>query len=314
MTCKVCGNSQDNKAHIAREMLFGLQDEFTYIECSQCGCLQLAEIPPDMERYYPANYYSFTKPGSLRSYLKRQQSSYIHNKLNVIGAFLSYLYGPENAVLSVVRLDVSKDAKILDIGCGGGDLLLNLRRIGFNSLTGVDPYLPSETKINGIHLLKRELYDLDSDFDVVMLHHVFEHMADPASVLEHLSRILAPGGTVILRIPVSGCFAWRRYGVNWVSMDPPRHFFLHTEKSLAILTEAAGLRISETVYDSTLFQFIGSEQYSRNISLEDKRSYMKNPFRSIFSINDIRSFKQQARQLNQNRDGDSACFYLRKTH
>jgi len=31
-----------------REMMYGFRDEFIYIECSECGCLQIAEIPEDI--------------------------------------------------------------------------------------------------------------------------------------------------------------------------------------------------------------------------------------------------------------------------
>ena len=35
--CKICGNTDGNKIHAAREMLFGYREEFKYIECSKCG-------------------------------------------------------------------------------------------------------------------------------------------------------------------------------------------------------------------------------------------------------------------------------------
>ena len=45
MICKVCGNSEDNKSFQIREMMFGYRDEFTYFECSKCGCIEIAKIP-----------------------------------------------------------------------------------------------------------------------------------------------------------------------------------------------------------------------------------------------------------------------------
>lgn len=312
MTCKICGSSDPGKTHIAREMMLGLRDEFTYLECAECGCLQLIDVPPDMARYYPENYYSYAKGNSLGAFVRGQRAAYARNGLNPIGALMSYLYGPDRALESIARLPLAKDASILDVGCGSGGLLLNLRRLGFTNLTGTDPFLPADQEPNGIRLLKGEVFAVRGEFDVVMLHHAFEHMSEPGSVLEQVSRILRPDGVVILRTPVSDSDAWQDFGVNWHQLDAPRHLIVHSVKSLSILAAAAGLAISEVVYDSTLLQFIVSEEYQRGISQADQRSYTHNPFRSIFSLSQIRSFRERAHRLNETKRGDSACFYLRK--
>ena len=314
MLCKICGNVEQNKLHVAREMMFGFKDEFNYVECVQCGCLQLAAIPKDMTKYYPATYYSYATPGNLGSILRRQRASYAQNRLNLLGGVVAYLFGADNALHSIARLKLSKNARILDVGCGSGGLLSNLRRMGYENLTGLDPFLPSDTEARGMRLLKKELIELEGEFDAIMLHHTFEHMEEPAQVLKQLNRLLSSGGTIILRIPLCDSYAWKHYGVNWYQLDAPRHFFLHTIASMAILAKEANLCIARTIYDSTLLQFIGSEQYMRGISQEDQRSYIKNPFRSIFTVNDIRSFHCRALQLNKDNKGDSACFYLRKIH
>ena len=79
-----------------------------------------------------------------------------------------------------------------------------------------------------------------------------------------------------------------------------------------MLAEKAQLVISETTYDSTLLQFVISEEYVRNIAQADKKSYVNNPLNSIFSLRDVRDFRRQSHELNRNHNGDSACFYLRK--
>ena len=312
MNCKICGNAGPGKNHSAREMMLGLRDEFTYFECAGCGCLQLIDVPQDMARYYPENYYSYAKGQSLGAFVRGQRAAYARNGLNPLGALMSYLYGPDRALESIARLSLNKDASILDVGCGSGGLLLNLKRAGYTNLTGTDPFLPADMETNGIRLLKGDVFEVEGEFDVVMLHHAFEHMSEPERVLKHLNRILRPGGVVILRTPVSDGDAWKEYGVNWHQLDAPRHLMVHTVRSMNILADAAGLTISEIVYDSTLLQFIVSEEYLKGISQADSRSYTHNPFRSIFSWREIRSFRERARQLNETKRGDSACFYLRK--
>lgn len=56
--CAICGNHEENKRHVAREMMFGYRDEFEYLECSACGRLQNVSVPEGLERYYGDNYYS----------------------------------------------------------------------------------------------------------------------------------------------------------------------------------------------------------------------------------------------------------------
>ncbi|MEP7220270.1 MAG: class I SAM-dependent methyltransferase, partial [Bacteroidota bacterium] len=74
----------------------------------------------------------------------------------------------------------------------------------------------------------------------------------------------------------------------------------------------AGITIADIVYDSGAFQFIGSEQYRRDIPFTDSRSWFINPERSIFSPAEIAAFAARAAELNKAGDGDGAAFYLRK--
>jgi hypothetical protein len=69
MKCRICGNPVGNREYVAREMMFGLRDSFVYFQCAECRCLQIAEFPADMSRYYPASYYSCSglpHPGAAR--------------------------------------------------------------------------------------------------------------------------------------------------------------------------------------------------------------------------------------------------------
>ena len=78
-------------------MMFGYRDEFAYFACGQCGCLQIADIPPDMSRYYPANYYSFGKieykHRPFKIYLKKQLLKYkVFKQKSFLGKILSLIY------------------------------------------------------------------------------------------------------------------------------------------------------------------------------------------------------------------------------
>lgn len=57
-----------------------------------------------------------------------------------------------------------------------------------------------------------------------MFHHSFEHIADPFETLCSVRRLLS-SGTCLIRIPIVDSWAWENYGVNWIQIDAPRHFF-----------------------------------------------------------------------------------------
>ena len=125
-----------------------------------------------------------------------------------------------------------------------------------------------------------------------------------------INNMLAENGVCLVRMPLKTDFIWTRYGVDWVQIDAPRHFFIHTMKSFEHLVAEAGLAIKDVVFDSSSFQFWGSEQLKRGIPLMSESSYIKNPEFSIFAPRQIKEFERLAQELNRACQGDQAAFYL----
>ncbi len=311
--CRVCQVEAAHPVFKTREMMFGFRDEFLYFECVRCGCVQIEVVPPNLGKYYPDNYYSFQEQGRLRRFLKRSWARYSYDGTSVVGRLMARLMGKNEAVESVARAHVPLDAAILDVGCGSGDLLRLLHALGYKNLSGVDPFLGADlTTPEGIKIWRKELSQMAGAFDVIMLHHSFEHMTEPVTILADAARLLQPGGMLIIRVPVAASFAWKHYGVNWVQLDPPRHIFLPSVQSLKLLAERSGLRLGEMVQESSEFQFRGSEQYLQDIPLMDPRSYLRSAWKQYFPSKAVRAYRAQAGELNRKGEGDSACFYLHK--
>lgn len=316
--CRVCDGPRSEQSYWVREMMFGNRTEFEYFGCSVCGCLQIASVPPDLRKYYSNGYYSLNEepvqPGFLKKFLKRQRSLYGLGRKNLLGLIAARKYGLPDVYEWARKTKLSFTSRILDVGCGKGFLLLKLEEEGFTDLAGIDPYLDTDiTCGKRVKIFKKEIAEVDGEFDFVMLNHSFEHMAEPLSVLKDVYRVLKRDRFALVRIPVVPSYAWRTYGVNWVQLDAPRHLFLHSVQSMKLLSERAGFELTEVVYDSGNLQFWGSELYSRNISMtEYNKSVDENPQNSMFSSNDLGRFKEKARELNGLGDGDQACFYLRK--
>jgi SAM-dependent methyltransferase len=314
--CAVCGNSRGNRKFTAREMMFGLREEFEYVECDACGCLQISPAPADMGRYYPDDYYSF-KPAStgrsgLRQALLTYRTAHQMGYANPLGRLLTRLTGNELFAWGR-RAGVRRGDSVLDIGCGNGAVLSAMRRAGYSRLVGIDPYIPGDVHDGpGFRIMRMEASQLDGEFDFVMMHHAFEHVPDPAAMLRQIHRLLKPGKLALLQIPVADSYAWRTYGPDWVQLDAPRHLFLHTRRSIEILAAAAGLEVEDVIHASTGMQFWGSEQYARDIPHNDPRSVATGASNPVFSKAELRRFEAKAKELNRRGEGDQACFYLRK--
>lgn len=292
--------------------MFGWQDRFEYLECAACGYLRIAAIPEALARYYPSEYYAFEaepiESGLLR-HLFRLRDRYACHGRGIVGRLLNAVV--ENRALESVRpLCLGPRSRILDVGCGAGVLLRALRDQGFTRLEGIDPHTERDrTTGEGIPLRKATLEEVDGGWDLIMLHHVIEHMPDTRRALAQVRDLLVEGGVCLIRTPVAGCFAWTHYGTDWVQLDAPRHLCLHSVPSLHRLAEQTGLVVEKVRFDSTSFQFWGSELYRRGVSLEAARG---TTFFEIFSIGQLCGYARRARRLNAQGRGDQAAFYLRK--
>jgi 2-polyprenyl-3-methyl-5-hydroxy-6-metoxy-1,4-benzoquinol methylase len=311
--CKICDNLSGNRHHKAREMMFGLRNEFHYMECGSCGCVQLEDIPNDLSKYYPPNYYSFQRHGLLKTFVRHQWSSYAYRGLNPVGWLVTKFFIPNDAMKSVRRAAIPKSARILDVGCGAGNLLQDLQYLGFENVTGADPYIAKDIVYpGGLVIHKSRLADMEDRFDVIMLHHSYEHMDEPRKVMAEWSRLLTPDGLVILRIPIASSYGWKHYGVNWVHLDAPRHLYLHTRASVDFLAASVGLEVTSCIHETNEGSLWASEQYVQDIPLQDSRSYGVNKSRSVFRRQQIKEFKAKAQELNNTEQGDLVCFYLRR--
>ncbi len=312
MKCGICHNEDNNRVFSTREMMFGFRDTFTYIECVLCGTVQISEIPSNIGKYYPSDYYSYTQNKSdsfsFKDWRKGKVFQYYYGEKTIIGFLLAAFSSKPPLWMKKDYFDLNH--KILDVGSGSGKLLLEMKRGGFKYLTGADPFIDTNIEYeSGVTILKKAFTTIDEKFDCVMFHHSFEHMDNPEEVFKHLVNTLTDNGFALIRIPVADSFSYKKYHENWVNLDPPRHFYLHTDKSIEILAKKTGLKIVDKFRDANQFQFYGSELYKNNIPLED---YNKGLYPAYFSKSQIRAFRSEAKRLNKINEGDWACYYLSK--
>lgn len=316
--CYVCGNRDANRLHYPREMMFGLGEVFEYLECGYCACLQITAVPADLGRYYAGGYYSYKAPKqktdpSWALALRKRRTRALLGEREALGSLMARLSKHRAEHFDwLSQAGVRLDSAILDVGCGSGSLLRQMQRDGFSDLLGIDPFLEQELDYgNGLRILKRHIDALDRRFDFIMLNHSFEHMPDPRHALQQLRNALKDQGTLLLRLPVADSHARRKYGIHWVAWDAPRHLFLHTVRSMHLLAQQTGFDVVDVTYDSSRLQFYGSELYLRGIAFKDQKPYTPGNSPKAFTRQEWDRFTSLAEELNRNRDGDTACFFLR---
>lgn len=315
-TCHICKNSTGNKILNVREMYFGTGEVFEYLECGNCGCLQLLTEINDFSIYYPNKYFTFQQEheNKLKSFLNRLRDRAAMGKDSFAGKILLKKFGEPAYITKLKIAGIGWNDKILDVGCGKGILLHKMKQSGFNNVVGIDPFIQKTIEYkNGLNILKQDFLNLDGSFDLIMFNHSFEHMTNPLKVIQHAYKLLRINKYLLIRIPVADSYAFRYYRENWCSLDAPRHLFIHTKKSMQLLADKTGFEIKIVNYDSRSWQFWGSEQYSKNIPLINEESFFVNPEKSIFSKKKISEFEIKTKELNLNGEGDQAEFYLKKT-
>jgi SAM-dependent methyltransferase len=308
--CRVCGGPVDF-ALTAQEMMIGAGDSFDYFECRDCGCLQIGQIPSDLDRYYAHSYYTknqrirFKRAGGpcglrrLRTRFRLRQSSFAR-------AMSGRRYGRFEWFR---RTRTHIQDGILDVGCGSGRLLHRLYGEGFERLMGIDVQLEKglqEGAGPGFERVSPE--DHPGRYHLVMSHHSFEHMEDPVRGFAAFARLVEPNGYLLLRVPLADSWARRHYAANWAQLDAPRHLHIPTRRSIAMLAERSGFRITHVADDSGPFQIWGSELYRRGVPLAQAGRGGSNELSWL----DRLKARFRARRLTRLAIGDQACFYLQR--
>jgi SAM-dependent methyltransferase len=260
-------------------------------------------IPEDLGPYYPRDYYSFgllQPSGLLRNLLKKIR----------IRTFLATgwkFFLPPFGGYWLKKLHSKFTDRIADVGCGNGQLLYELHVSGFKDLHGFDPFLENESRLGaGLQLWKKELEQTDLYFDVLMMHHSFEHMADPQQVFKTCFERLNPGGRLLVRCPVADAAVWKEKQSLWVQLDAPRHMSIPSTQGFLAAAQRSGFEVQEIIFDSTSFQFWGTALYEQGEKLDSGK------FSTLFSEKQLVEWEQKAIQYNQEGVGDQACFFCVK--
>ncbi len=312
--CRICGTTNHAIVYTAREMMYGFRDEFHYFQCSHCDCLQITEIPDNISKYYPGQYYSFS-PYSGKKFkgIRGKVKTYTYYASLMRATLLQKLVSalvPIDNFKALKGIPLSQATRVLEVGCGNGDkYLYPMAEMKFKNLLGCDPFISESMHYsNGLHINKTDIFKIEGIWDIIIYHYSFEHVSNPLENLQQVKRLLANHGTCIISVPTVSSYAWKHFKTNWYQLDAPRHFFIYSQKSMEFLAKKAGLKVSRTTYDSDYKQFVISEKYAKDIPMiaPDEKGVLAYLKRKLTKV----KYTLAARKLNREGLGDIAYFYL----
>jgi SAM-dependent methyltransferase len=202
----------------------------TEVRCDACGCWAYSPRPTAAE--IDAKYDHLMDVGE-RRHARRPDGRNERRALATARLARRYASAPHGF-------------DVLDVGGADGTLLQPLRRrAGRCALVDY-----KEATLPGVERLGATLDEVPDDqtFDVILLCHVLEHMADPRRAVEAARDHLAPGGVLVVEVPLE---VW---GGLPIEVDPVTHVNFFTSSALAALLRRAGMEVVElheagTVYD-----------------------------------------------------------------
>jgi SAM-dependent methyltransferase len=255
-TCPGCGARLDGRVLLrGHDRLMGGPGDFAVVACAACGLAstQPRPRPEQFADYYPEAYYraegakSSTQAGG-RGLTTAGDST---TERGDSGGRLSRLV-EQGRLEAIVRfgpyrqLSRRKPGRMLDVGCGGGELALTFRRHGW-VLAGVEPssVAAARARAGGVEVHSGTLDDAPwrgPTFDAIVFNHSLEHVPDPTASLRQAAGLLREEGMLAVAVPNFGCWQRRLFGSRWFQLDLPRHLQHLETETLAALLRRAGLR------------------------------------------------------------------------
>jgi len=145
---------------------------------------------------------------------------------------------------------------LLDIGCGWEALMLQELEPHLGRGVGIDFKVPSlnTERLQTISItLERDLPFPDQSFDMITILAMLEHLDHPAAILREVSRLLRPGGGLLVIVPswyakpVLEFLAYRMGIVNPDEIRDHKRYF-NREDLFALVAQTPGLRVDHHYY------------------------------------------------------------------
>ena len=283
--CPVCNSNMQQpfiecKDHTVSYELFKI------VECSACGFKFTNPRPSDsnLGTYYKSEDYishSNTKKGLISKLYHIVRKRTLRKKLKLINSLVSR-------------------GTILDYGCGTGMFLKTCANNEWKC-EGVEPDNDArKLALDAGLIVNSNRKDIKgTDFDIITLWHVLEHITDLIDTIRFLTELLKNDGKIIIAVPNYTSYDAITYKQFWAGYDVPRHLYHFEINSIKALMKNFGFDLQACLpmkFDSYYVSML-SEKYESG-----KVNYFKAIINGLIS-----NFKAKS-----NSDYSSVIYIFRK--
>ncbi len=260
--CESCGSIVVPHLTEVVDHVYGVKGNWNLVRCSnkECNLTYLdAELKAqDISSFY-TTYSTHSGPilessGAKRFY-RHMLASIYNRRLNyaeevdklaaIVGRALAIVpFFAHLAKSRVFWLSAKLGGKVVEIGFGNGQALLQLQSLGWN-VSGIE-----YDKVCIEQARERNLDVLEGDFqaehyspeslDAVVGSHVIEHVPSAKRLIQEICKSLQPGGCMVLVTPNGNSFGSNIFGKYWRGLETPRHLTIQTPASLRSFAKEAG--------------------------------------------------------------------------
>lgn len=223
--CPLCSN---RTSHHLTHLEYALFDDnpltpvMPLNSCAFCGFLfyDTSSTGPDFDLFYENHYLIHAYYSSAHDY-QADKKTYQH---------LSEL---------IKTIGINENSRIIDVGCGQGQLMRSLISYGFKNLAGVDLFSEYIKDLNseGFEAYIGSAVNLPEEIknaDLLIYKHIFEHFFDLHSAAKSACDAIAPGGYLLIAVPDALRYNdFQDYSfLHYMNLEHINHFDRHHIESL----------------------------------------------------------------------------------
>jgi len=209
---------------------------FRYVRCKNCGMV-------------------YVNPRLKESITHSNYNDKMYNKFYEIKIIPSIQYRKKLALNKYNQIVTyfKKPGKVLDIGCGAGEVLSVFKEHKWNCL-GIEfnKYAAFYAKYNfDLKVINESIYNLKDTsvkFDVILMYGVLEHLYNPKQILKKVFQLLEQDGILVIEVPsadsllVSGVECKLVKNVDRI-IEGDRHIMFFSVKSFKQMLNKAGFKV-----------------------------------------------------------------------
>lgn len=221
--CPLCGGATSHAFTTSDRNRAISSDDFHYRRCADCGSIHLVDVPPDLDRFYPSEYFGLLTREKLRA-----EAAAERYKLQFVTRHIAC-------------------GRVIEVGPGDGRFAIQALEAGFD-VAAIEPDAAAAAHLRamlGLHVVEsaapEQALPTLGGADAIVAWHVIEHVPRPWALLDAAAAALRPGGIVVLATPNPAAFGLRVLGSRWPHIDAPRHLFLLPHGAVIARGRALGL-------------------------------------------------------------------------